>query len=82
MRRWTKASLLLLLAATVVGCVNETEMRKRDARDFLQKSTGEYTNEAGELHVVLCLRQSRLSLCAPAPNAGRARGSVRAGARS
>ena len=49
MRRWTKASLLLLLAATVVGCVNETEMRKRDARDFLQKSTGEYTNEAGEL---------------------------------
>jgi hypothetical protein len=49
MRRWTKASLLLLLAATVVGCVNETEMRKRDARDFLQKSTGEYVNEAGEL---------------------------------
>ena len=49
MRQWTKASLLLLLAATVVGCVNETEMRKRDARDFLQKSTGEYTNEAGEL---------------------------------
>lgn len=49
MRRWIRASLPLLLAATVVGCVNETEMRKRDARDFLQKSTGEYKNEAGEL---------------------------------
>ena len=51
MRPWTKASLLLLLTAAVVGCVNETEMRKRDARDFLQKSTGEYTNEAGAIQL-------------------------------
>ena len=49
MRQWTKASLLLVLTAMVVGCVNETEMRKRDAQKFLQNSTGEYTNEAGEL---------------------------------
>jgi hypothetical protein len=50
MRTWTRGSLLMpLVAMLVVGCVNETEMRKRDARDFLQKSTGEYVNEAGEL---------------------------------
>jgi hypothetical protein len=49
MHGWTRAGLLMLLAVTIAACVNETEMRKRDARDFLQKSTGEYTNEAGEL---------------------------------
>lgn len=48
MRRWTEASLLMLVC-TLTACVNEAEMRKRDARDFLQKSTGEFVNEAGEL---------------------------------
>ena len=49
MHVWIKASLLLLMATTMVACVNETEMRKRDAKQFLQNSTGEYVNEAGEL---------------------------------
>jgi hypothetical protein len=49
MRHWTKACLALLLAATVSACVNEHEMRKRDAQKFLQNSTGEYVNESGEL---------------------------------
>ena len=49
MRRWMKPCLLMTLSLAVVACVNETEMRKRDAKQFLQNSTGEYTNEAGEL---------------------------------
>ena len=49
MRRWMKPCVLLPLSLATVACVNETEMRKRDAKQFLQNSTGEYTNEAGEL---------------------------------
>ncbi len=49
MRQLTQTSLLLLSAFVLVACVNETEMRKRDAKMFLQNSTGEYVNEAGEL---------------------------------
>ena len=36
-------------AALLAACVNETEMRKRDAQQFLQNSTGEYVNDANEL---------------------------------
>jgi CpeT/CpcT family protein DUF1001 len=49
MRRWIQPCLLMLLAVTVAACVNEREMRKRDAQKFLQNSTGEYVNDAGEL---------------------------------
>ncbi len=49
MRRWMQLSLLLMLSLALAACVNETEMRKRDAKMFLQNSTGEYANEAGEL---------------------------------
>lgn len=49
MRPWMKILLLIPLAAGVGACVNELEMRKRDAREFLQKSTGEFVNDAGEL---------------------------------
>jgi CpeT/CpcT family protein DUF1001 len=49
MRRWIQPCLLALLTVTVAACVNEKEMRKRDAAKFLQTSTGEYVNEAGEL---------------------------------
>jgi hypothetical protein len=48
MRRWTVACVLAM-TLTLIACVNETEMRKRDAQKFLQNSTGEYANEAGEL---------------------------------
>jgi hypothetical protein len=48
MRRLT-ATCLLLTAIALTACVNELEMRKRDAQRFLQNSTGEYKNEAGEL---------------------------------
>jgi hypothetical protein len=48
MRQWVLPCLLTLLVATA-ACVNEREMRKRDAQKFLQNSTGEYTNDAGEL---------------------------------
>lgn len=47
--RWMKPGLAVLLTLCVVGCVNDTEARKRDAEKFLQQSTGEYVNEAGEL---------------------------------
>jgi hypothetical protein len=49
MRRWMKPGLLMVLSLAVAACVNETEMRKRDAKKFLQESTGEFVNEAGEL---------------------------------
>ena len=49
MRQWIQPCLLALLTVTVAACVNEKEMRKRDAAKFLQTSTGEYVNEAGEL---------------------------------
>jgi hypothetical protein len=49
MRRAMKPCLLMISALAVVACVNETEMRKRDAKQFLQNSTGEYTNDKGEL---------------------------------
>ena len=53
MRRFAKASLLLLLAAVVTGCVNEREMRKRDIQHFMQTATGEYRNEAGDRLVLV-----------------------------
>jgi hypothetical protein len=49
MRQGTRFCLLLLTAVALAACVNELEMRKRDAQKFLQNSTGEYVNEAGEL---------------------------------
>jgi len=49
MRQGTRICLLLLSAVALMACVNELEMRKRDAQHFLQNSTGEYVNEAGEL---------------------------------
>jgi len=48
MRRWIQPCLLMLLVM-MVACVNEREARKRDAQKFLQNTTGEYVNEAGEL---------------------------------
>ena len=48
MRRWIQPCLLVLLVVGA-GCVNEREARKRDAQKFLQHSTGEYVNDAGEL---------------------------------
>jgi hypothetical protein len=39
----------MVLALAVAACVNEREARKRDAQKFLQSSTGEFVNEAGEL---------------------------------
>ena len=48
MRQWVLPCVLMSLVATS-ACVNEREMRKRDAQKFLQNSTGEYANEAGEL---------------------------------
>jgi len=53
MRRFAKASLLLLLAAVVTACVNEREMRKRDIQHFMQTATGEYGNEAGDRLVLV-----------------------------
>jgi|KBSSwiStaDraftv2_1062776.scaffolds.fasta_scaffold04602_12 hypothetical protein len=49
MRQGARFCLLLLSSLTLVACVNELEMRKRDAQHFLQNSTGEYVNEAREL---------------------------------
>jgi hypothetical protein len=49
MRRWIQASLLVLLAVGMAACVNEREARKREAQKFMQNSTGEYVNDAGEL---------------------------------
>lgn len=49
MRRWMNPGLLILVSLCVVGCVNDREARKREAAKFLQNSTGEYVNEAGEL---------------------------------
>lgn len=49
MRRWIQPCLLMLLAVSMLACINEREARKRDAQEFLQHSTGEYTNDAGEL---------------------------------
>jgi len=47
--RWMKPGLAVLLSLNVVACVNDYEARKRDAEKFLQHSTGEYANDAGEL---------------------------------
>ena len=47
--RWMKPGLAVLLSLCVVACVNDIEARKRDAEKFLQHSTGEYVNDAGEL---------------------------------
>jgi len=49
MRQGARFCLLVLSSLALVACVNELEMRKRDAQKFLQHSTGEYLNEAGEL---------------------------------
>jgi len=49
MRQGIRTFLLLSSVLALVACVNELEMRKRDAQHFLQNSTGEYVNEAGEL---------------------------------
>ncbi len=46
--RWMKPGLAVLLSVCVVGCVNDTEARKRDAQKFLQSSTGEYVDDAGD----------------------------------
>ena len=48
MRRWIKPGLLTLVVLAAAACVNEREMRKRDAQEFLQNATGEYVNETGE----------------------------------
>src|ERR1044072_4838024 len=49
MSRWMQACLPVVLALAIGACVNEREARKRDAQKFLQSSTGEYVNDAGEL---------------------------------
>jgi len=49
LNRVTATCLLLASAVALTACVNELEMRKRDAMQFLQNSTGEFVNEAGEL---------------------------------
>jgi hypothetical protein len=51
--RWMKPSLLMLLALSVVGCVNDREARKREAAKFLQTATGEFRNEAGDQLVMV-----------------------------
>ena len=53
MRRFAKASLLLLLAAVITACVNQHEMRKRDIQHFMQTASGEYRNEAGDRLVLV-----------------------------
>ena len=47
--RWMKPGLAVLMSLCVAACVNDIEARKRDAQKFLQNSTGEYVNDAGEL---------------------------------
>jgi len=49
MRRMIATCWLLASVVALAACVNELELRKRDAMKFLQNSTGEYVNEAGEL---------------------------------
>ena len=53
MRRFAKASFLLLLAAVVTACVNQHEMRKRDIQHFMQTASGEYRNDAGDRLVLV-----------------------------
>jgi hypothetical protein len=53
MRRFAKASLLLLLAAVITACVNQHEMRKRDIQHFMQTASGEYRNDAGDRLVLV-----------------------------
>ena len=53
MRRVMTTCLLLLCAATMVACVNQHEMRKRDIQHFMQTATGEFRNEAGDTLVMV-----------------------------
>src|SRR5687767_13475802 len=43
-----KTCLMLLVALTLAACVNQQERTKRDIQKFMQSSTGEYRNDAGE----------------------------------
>ncbi len=48
MRSWTKYCLPALAVLTLGACVNQQEKTKREIQKFMQTSTGEYRNDAGE----------------------------------
>ncbi len=48
MRSWTKYCLPTLAVLTLGACVNQQEKTKREIQKFMQTSTGEYRNDAGE----------------------------------
>lgn len=48
MRSWTKYCLPALAVLTLGACVNQQERTKREIQKFMQTSTGEYRNDAGE----------------------------------
>jgi hypothetical protein len=44
----TKTCLVLLAATALGACVNQQERTKREIQKFMQTSTGEFRNDAGE----------------------------------
>ena len=53
MRRIGTNYLLALLALAAAGCVNDSEMRKRDIQHLLQTATGEFRDEAGDTLIMV-----------------------------